>query len=257
MEKPAGRDRPYLTVVVPAYNEEKRIGPTLHSITEYLAVQPYNWELVVVDDGSRDNTVQVVNKAIAGLPNARLIAYTPNRGKGAAVRTGVVDSLGETVLFTDADLSTPIAELEPALRRLNEGADLVIGSRGLTESLVLKRQPLYRQKAARIFNKIIAVWLRLDEYADTQCGFKLFKGPVARFLFGQQVIDGFMFDVETLFLARKFRLKVTELPVRWINSPDSRLRIVRDTARMFRDLARIRIRHLRPALRPAETDPVG
>jgi dolichyl-phosphate beta-glucosyltransferase len=201
--------------------------------------------LIVVDDGSRDATVRVVEATINGNPAARLICYTPNRGKGCAVRQGMLAARGEIALFTDADLSTPVSEIANALRYLRDGCDIVLGSRALGNSQILVYQPIYRRVGAKIFNGLRdgIVGAGISRFKDTQCGFKAFRGERARKIFGCARVDGFMFDVEVLYLALKWNYRVVEMPVQWTNVPGSKLRLFRDTLRMFKDLALIRLNH--------------
>lgn len=246
---------PFLSVVIPAYNEANRIAATLERTLGYLRARPYRWELIIVDDGSRDRTVQVVETVIQGEPAARLISYRPNAGKGKAVRTGITNSKGQFVLFMDADYSTPIGEVEQALPWLQEhGYDIAIGSRALNNSEIRLSQPRYRLIGARIFKGLYRAMVGIEEIEDTQCGFKVFKGEIGRFLFTHQRIDGYMFDIETLYMAQRLGFSVKEFPVVWTNDPDSRLRLVYDTMRMFKHLAAIRLRRLDglAETRPAE-----
>jgi dolichyl-phosphate beta-glucosyltransferase len=234
---------PDLSVIVPAYQEARRIGPTLDHVIGYLRSQHRAFELIVVDDGSRDNTAQVVRDKFEGLREARLIGYAPNRGKGYAVRTGVLASRGCYVVFLDADLSTPVEELPAALAALEAGADLVIGSRRHPESEIVVRQPLYRRLATAVFAWTRYLIVGLRQYADTQCGFKAMRGNLARALFARTVIDRFMFDVELLYVAEKATLKVREQPVRWTDAPGTKVRLLEGVVNMVRDLVRIRWVH--------------
>jgi len=235
------KSTPYLSVVIPAYNEEDRIGKTIEKTLEYLQKQEYSYELIIVDDGSCDNTSGVVESFIKNDPNSHFLSYPDNAGKGKAVRTGIVASKGEFVLFMDADYSTPIEELEKAFAVMQNGADIAIGSRGLEPDMVVVKQPSYRQWGAKIFNMIAFYWLSLTEFKDTQCGFKLFRGKMARKIFSIMKVDGYMFDVESLYLAKKHKYVIREFPVHWINDPSSKLRFFYDTARMFLHLAQIRL----------------
>jgi dolichyl-phosphate beta-glucosyltransferase len=236
---------PFLSVIVPAYNEEKRIGDSLTFLLAYLQKQTYTWEMIVVDDGSRDKTVQVIESRIQGIDHARLIACQPNRGKGFAVRQGMLVSTGERVIFTDADLSTPVTEIENALAHLDHDCDLVIGSRAIAGSAIARYQPLYRRMGSRIFNFLRdgIVGVDISRFKDTQCGFKAFHGAVAHDLFNRMSINGFMFDVEMLYIALKLGYRIGEMPVHWQDVPGSKVRLIRDTLRMFRDLARIRFKY--------------
>jgi dolichyl-phosphate beta-glucosyltransferase len=234
---------PELTVIVPAYNEGQRITPSLASILAYLHAQPYTWELLVVDDGSRDDTASVVRKAIEHVPNARLISYQPNRGKGYAVRTGVLAAAGTYVVFLDADLSTPPDEIANALRILKEGSDMVIGSRALPDSKIETKPPLVRRLGTAFFNLVKHLMVGLWQYSDTQCGFKAYRQSRVKPLYEQAVIDRFMFDVEILYLAEKKHITVQEMPVRWADAAGSKVRILEGFVNMFKDLMRIRRAH--------------
>lgn len=235
----------FLSVVIPAYNEAGRIAKTLESVIDYLQKQTYDWELLIVDDGSRDQTSSVVETSIQDEPSARLIRYQPNAGKGKAVRTGIQASSGDYVLLMDADESTRITELEKGWPWvLEHGYDIVIGSRGIRESQTSVSQPRYRIIGARIFKWAFLGMFGLRFIQDTQCGFKIFKGDKARWLFGQLRIDGYMFDIESLYIAHYMGFSIKEFPVNWEDNPDSRLRIFYDTIRMFKHLAAIRLRRL-------------
>lgn len=237
-----------LSVVVPAYNEQERIVSTLRRTLEYLAEQHPDSEVVVVDDGSRDETAARVEELAADEPRLSLIVLPENRGKGAAVRTGVLAARGERILFMDADLSTPIEELEKLEPFLDEGYDVVIGSRGLAESDIRERQPFPREFMGRTFNLIVRSLL-LGGFRDTQCGFKLFARDAARALFEAQTLDGFAFDVEVLLMARDRGYRIREVPVVWYHSPNSKVSPVTDASRMFVDLLRLRARRLAGGLR--------
>lgn len=232
-----------LSVVIPAYNEESRIIPTLTSVSGFLKDNFPIFEIIVVDDGSSDNTATVVKTLAQELGNIELISYPVNQGKGYAVRKGVLACSGKLILFSDADMSTPVEELQRLIPPIREGFDIAIGSRGLRESDVRLRQPWYRQSMGKTFNLMVRL-LTVGGIRDTQCGFKLFRSEAARNLFGNTLIRGFAFDVEVLFLAAKFGYKTKEVPVRWFNSPGSKVRIVRDSLRMFLELLRIRIYYL-------------
>lgn len=227
-----------LSVVVPAYNEERRIGPTLDRIAAYLDGRGEDWELFVVDDGSTDATAAVVKERAGRLPRVRLLRLRANRGKGAAVREGVLASRGDEVLFSDADLATPIEELAKLRARLADGCDIAIASRDLADSDIQVRQHPLRELMGRIFNVIVRA-LVMDGIRDTQCGFKLFRGDVARELFAASRIDGFAFDVEVLLLARP-RYKVAEVPVTWRHVEASKVSPGRDAARMLLDVVKLK-----------------
>lgn len=228
-----------MSVIVAAYNEEKRLPGTLGRIVEYLNQQEMEFEIIVVDDGSVDRTFSVSQTFSTDLPNISVIRYERNMGKGYALRTGVLASRGSMILLTDADLSTPIEELS-RLQPFLDGnvCEVVIGTRALELSRITRRQPWWRQCMGRIFNRIVRMFV-LDGFSDTQCGFKLFRGDVARRLFGEARINRFAFDVEILALALKRGCRVIETPITWANSPDSKVNPVVDSLRMLVDLARI------------------
>ncbi len=231
-----------ISIVIAAYNEEKRIIPSLAAIRDYCAANKIEYEIIVVDDGSDDRTREVCRESGTRIPHIEVIGYTPNQGKGYALRTGVGAARGDYILVTDADLSTPIDEL-PKLMRLvhNNLCEIAIGSRGLARSLILEKQPWWRQNMGKIFNKMVKVVI-MDDFNDTQCGFKLFRGDCARFLFGQARVNRFAYDVEILALAKRYGYRVCEVPIRWINSPPSKVNPLKDSARMIVDLLRIRAR---------------
>ncbi|MFN7989691.1 MAG: dolichyl-phosphate beta-glucosyltransferase [Thermoanaerobaculia bacterium] len=213
---------PALSLVIPAYNEEKRLPVSLARIADWLGSRTpaISAELVVVDDGSADRTAAVAEKTAAGLGlTARVIRFPENRGKGAAVRAGVLESAGEHVLVTDADLSTPIEEVD---KLLAAGAPVAIGSRGVDTTLVKQRQPLFRVASGKVFNLLVRV-LAVSGIRDTQCGFKLFRRDAAREVFSRATVDRFAFDVEALLLARRLGYAIAEVPVLWFNSPDTRV----------------------------------
>ncbi len=232
--------RPRLSIVIPAYNEERRLGPSLDAIAAYVRRRRLRAEILVVDDGSTDATGAVALSRWGRVPGLELIAPGVNQGKGAAVRAGVMAARGARVLFSDADLSTPIEELAGLEAALNAGADLAVGSRALDRTRVTVRQPLYREAAGRVFNALVQR-VGVPGIADTQCGFKLFPAELGRRLFRLQRVPRFGFDVELLFLARKAGCRIAEVPVRWVNSPDTRVRPLRDGGRAFLDLALIRL----------------
>ncbi|NNE43060.1 MAG: glycosyltransferase family 2 protein [Gemmatimonadetes bacterium] len=229
---------PVLTVVIPAFNEENRLGTTLERIHSWLSGRAETFEILVVDDGSRDRTVALVREFAGGHPGVRLHEAGRNRGKGAAVRTGFAESRGERVLFSDADLSTPIEELVPMQEALNQGAGLVIASRDLPESNLAERQAWYREGMGKLFNRIVRMATGIP-FRDTQCGFKLLGGGDARALATEMREDGFAFDVELILLARRSGLAIRELPVTWRHVDESRVSPVTDALRMLQSLPRI------------------
>ncbi len=231
--------KPVLSLVIPAFDEERRLGAGLRQAVDYLQRRGEPFEILVVDDGSRDRTCQVA-EGFAG-EGVRLLRHERNRGKGAAIRTGLAASAGERVLLTDADFSTPIEDLEklePHLQR----SKLVIGSRGLASSAVRKRQPIYRELMGKTFNRVVRL-LGVRGLNDTQCGFKLLEGEAGRRLAGELKIEGFAYDVELIWLARRHGWHVEEVGVVWVNSEDSRVSPIRSSLSMLRDLVRIRWIH--------------
>jgi len=228
-----------LSIVLPAYNEENRIGPTLDKIEEYLSNKEYSYEILVVDDGSTDETAALIRKRADKNPHLHLISNPGNQGKGYAVRNGVLHTRGKLVLFSDSDLSTPIGELDKLLYRLYTGVDVAIGSRHLEGSDIQVPQPWQRVWMGRIFNALVRI-LFGTSIQDTQCGFKLFRGDVARALFSFATINRFGFDVEIIFLAKKMGYKVEEVPIIWINDEETKVSAIKDSLNMFMDLLRIR-----------------
>ncbi len=229
-----------LSVVIPAYNEEGRIGPTLKAVAAHLKARRLKAEILVVDDGSRDGTQALVRKMAKSIRGLRLLPQGANFGKGAAVKRGVAEARGGRILFSDADLSTPIAELGALSKALDSGAQVAIGSRALDRGRITRRQPLYREAAGRLFNRLARA-LTLPGIADTQCGFKLFEAAPAKRIFARQQVPRFGFDVEALYLARKLGCRIAEVPVRWENSPETKVRPIADGARAFLDLGLIRL----------------
>lgn len=231
----------FLSIVIPAYNEEKRIGLSLRKIIDYLELRNFSAEIIVVDDGSSDRTAEISREILADWSVSQVISFPENRGKGAAVKEGVLKAGGELVLFTDADLSTPIEELEKFLPLTEQGFDLVIASRALPESEIRKRQSWLREHMGKSFNLLVRLLL-LNGIKDTQCGFKLFKKEAAREIFSRLQTTGFAFDVEVLLLARKLGYKIAQVAVVWINSPESRVRLFRSSIQMLWELLKIKRR---------------
>lgn len=240
---------PDLSVIIPAYNEARRLPQHLAHVLDYLRQQYPAFELIVVDDGSTDGTGAAVQAALTGEPRARVLGYQPNSGKGYATRIGVLASRGARVVFLDADLSTPIEEVPRALAQL-EQAEVVIGSRDLPGSDVRVKQPVYRRLASEVFKWVRFLFVGLWRLSDTQCGFKAYRGAVARQLFALGRINRFMFDVEILYLADRAGLRIIEMPVRWEDSPGSKVRFWPGLSEMVHDLWRIRALHReRPSIK--------
>ncbi len=227
------------SIIIPAYNEQDRLGATLEKVLAYAAAQRWRSEVLVVNDGSRDATADVAREFARRNSSVRLIENPGNRGKGYSVRNGALNASGDIVLFTDADLSTPIEEAGKLFAAIAGGADVAIGSRWLKSELQTERQPVYRQIVGRAFNLVLWAILRIN-YKDTQCGFKAFSGRAARSLFSLQKIDRWGFDPELLFLARKNGMKVAEVPVEWAHDHRSKIRVFRDGFRMLADLLAVR-----------------
>ncbi len=227
------------SVIIPAFNESNRLRPTLDEILRYAREHEWEAEILVVDDGSGDDTPEIVREYGRAHPQVQLIRNPGNRGKGFSVRNGMLQARGEICLFTDADLSSPISEAEKLFEVLRQGADIAIGSRWLRAELQTERQPLYRQAFGRIFNLLLRLVLGLH-FQDTQCGFKAFRREAAQRIFPLQRIERWGFDPEILFLARQAGLRTVEVPVIWAHSEGTRLHPFRDGIRMFGDVMRIR-----------------
>ena len=234
----------YLSFIIPAYNESARIEASLVKTLDYFAHQSYDYEVLVVDDGSRDATAEIVERYTG--ERLRLLRQPRNMGKGAAVRRGMLEGAGGYRIFSDADFSTPIGETARMLEQL-EHYDVVIGSRAIDVSYIKEHQPWYRETMGIVFNRIVQL-VAVPGIKDTQCGFKAFRQPACREIFSRQVVEGFAFDVEVLMLAEKLGFVVQDLPVEWINSPESKVEIVSDSLRMLRDTWQIRrrLRHIHP-----------
>ncbi|RMG43435.1 MAG: glycosyltransferase family 2 protein [Candidatus Dadabacteria bacterium] len=231
-----------LSVIIPAFNEAKRIPSTLLDITTFAKKHNLNLEIIVVDDGSSDETVEVVNEFARFAPEVRVISLPENKGKGCAVKTGMQSASGSLVMFADADGSTPFKEVIRLKTAIDNGADLAIGSRALFSEDTEVKTAWYRKYLGRMFNLCVNM-LVLPGIADTQCGFKLFKKDVARILFEHQTSDGFSFDVEILYLARKAGFKIAEIPVNWENVPGSKVNLLLDAFKMFLDIVKFKFIH--------------
>ena len=227
------------SIVIPAYNEGERLGATLGKVLGYVRAQGWDAEVIVVNDGSRDNTAELVRGLAQEDPRLRLVENPGNRGKGYSVRNGMLNALGDVVVFSDADLSSPIEEMPKLLEALAAGADIAIGSRWLQAELQTRRQSLHRQFFGRVFNVLLRIILGL-RFKDTQCGFKAFTRRAAQTILPLQRIERWGFDPEILFLARKFGFRVEEVAVLWGHSGDTRIHPLVDGARMFWELVRIR-----------------
>ncbi len=231
-----------LTVVVPAYNEYRRLPLTLMEMIDYLDTQSLSYELLVVDDGSRDETAALVAKFEKIRRQVRLIRMPNNHGKGHAVKLGVLNAKGTRVMFADADGATPFSEVARLNAALDKGADVAIGSRALFGSDTRVTTRWHRKYLGRIFNAVVN-FVVLPGIADTQCGFKMFSNHAARFLFEHQRSNGFSFDVEILYLAQKAHLKIAEVPINWNNVPGSKVNLLTDSLRMLRDIFLFKMWH--------------
>jgi dolichyl-phosphate beta-glucosyltransferase len=235
---PMSNSTPELSIIIPSYNEEQRLPATLEKIADYVHAHRPSTEIIVVDDGSTDGTVAVAESFHGKLGNLRVLSNGANRGKGFSVKRGSLQAIGNVILFTDADLSAPIEEAEKLLAALRDH-DVSIGSRAMDRSLISTHQSVFRELAGILFNKIVRTILRLP-FVDTQCGFKAFRRERCRIIFEQQTIERFGFDPELLYLARHHGLSIAEVPVRWANSPATKVSMLRDSSQMFVDVFVIR-----------------
>jgi glycosyltransferase involved in cell wall biosynthesis len=238
-----------LSVVIPAYNEAARLPATLEAACAWLdAHLTGDYELIIIDDGSTDATAQVTRAWTEKHPHTRLLVQPENRGKGAAVRRGMLEAEGDVRLFMDADHSTHVGEVEKVFAAVADGADVVIASRRHPDSDIEVHQSWLREHMGQGFNLIMRSLVGLP-MKDTQCGFKAFTAGAARRIFNEARLDGFSFDVEIIYLAHHLGYAIAEIPVRWVNEPNSKVRMLADPARMFADVMRIRAmhRHVRKA----------
>jgi glycosyltransferase involved in cell wall biosynthesis len=250
-------ESPFLTIVVPAYNEELRIGKSLNRIRLYLAAKTFTAEVIVVDDGSADRTADAAGRAAENWPALRVIRNDRNRGKGFSVRRGVLEAHGEFVLFTDADLSAPVDQAGMLIAALvSTGADAAIGSRALQRELIGVHQPWFREWGGICFNWTVRLFTGL-KLRDTQCGLKLFRLATTRRAFEHLKAERFGFDPELLFLIKRWGGRILEIPVRWDNDPATTLNVWRDTARSFLEVVQVRWRALVGQYPPAERGAVA
>jgi dolichyl-phosphate beta-glucosyltransferase len=230
---------PKYSIVIPAYNESARIPATLQSVVAAIRENQWAAEVIVVNDGSKDSTAQLVRDFALHAPEVRLIENPGNHGKGYSVRSGILQALGEVVMFTDADLSAPMDEADRLFAAIAAGADIAIGSRWLESGRQTHRQPLYRQFFGRCFNAVCRMVMQLP-FADTQCGFKAFTRAAAHTVFQLQTIERWGFDPEILFIAIKRGFRVVEVPVSWAHDERSRMSYLRDGMQMLKELALVR-----------------
>ena len=236
-------NKPFLSIVVPAYNEENRLRKTLPEFLRFLEDSKKPAEIIFVDDGSSDDTSKVIRKATEGLPNSRLIGLSANRGKGAAIREGMLSARGTFRIFADADNSTPIWQAEKLLKAADERT-VVIGSRYVSGSQIKIKQPFYRVVGSRFLNLIIRIIL-LPDIKDTQCGFKLFPQRAVEEIFPKIRLTRFSFDLEVLALAKEFGYRIKEVPIEWKDSPHSTVDPVKDGLKLLRDAIRVKIHLMR------------
>jgi dolichyl-phosphate beta-glucosyltransferase len=234
----------YLSVIIPAYNEEKRLPKTLEEINNYLRKQNFESEIIVVSDGSTDRTCEIVEKLKSQIPNLKLICEKINRGKGYGVKIGMLNAKGKYRLFTDADNSTPISEIEKFWPEFEKGADVVIASRDIKGAILNPPQTLFRRFVGEVFKYLRKIIVGLWEIQDTQCGFKCFKGEVAEKIFPKCKIERFAFDPEVLLIAKKMGFKIKEVPVYWKNDLRSKVKF-KSMVKMLIDLFKIRINLLK------------
>jgi len=242
-------DRPYLSVVIPAYNEERRVVSTLRQVTDLLEGQGYTWEVVVVDDGSTDATVALVEEFARHRKGVSLLRV-PHGGKGWAVKRGMLHAEGEHRFLCDADLSMPIEQLPLFLPPTTGGCDIAIGSREAPGALRVG-EPTLRRLMGRVYNLLVRLFL-VHNLKDTQCGFKCFRGDAAHKLFSLQRLSGFAFDIEVLFLSQKRGLQVCEVPIKWYYRSRSKVSPLRDTLAMTWDILRVRWFHFRGKYPPPQ-----
>jgi dolichyl-phosphate beta-glucosyltransferase len=249
----AALNHPHYSIVIPAYNETARIERALSSVSGCIRARGWDAEVLVVDDGSTDDTAALVEFWARRHPEVQLIRNARNRGKGYSVRNGMLRAAGEIVMFTDADLSSPIEEAERLFAAIGEGADVAIGSRWLQGRRIVHKQPLYRRLFGRCFNALTRTIMRLP-FADTQCGFKAFRREAAHLVFGLQRIERWGFDPEILFIGIKRGLRIAEVPVTWGHDERSRISYLRDGMQMLLELVFVRWNALRGVYRRAPVE---
>lgn len=238
---PDGSPDVYLSVVIPAYNEEKRLPPSLNAIVSYLHSKDFSWEIVIVDDGSSDRTVELAEEILSGSPH-QVLRNPQNLGKALTVKNGLEQSVGRIALFTDSDLSTPIEEADKLIAAIEDGADVAIGSRQMPGSRIETHQPWYRELAGKAFGLLNRIILDHGMY-DTQCGFKAFTRAAVKAILPLQQVTDWAFDAELMLIAHRLGLKIAQVPVRWIDSPDTKVKMLVDGPKMVLDLFRIRWLH--------------
>jgi dolichyl-phosphate beta-glucosyltransferase len=241
-QDPVSNESVDISIVIPAYNEQWRLPSALIDTIDYMDAEKKNYEIIIVDDGSHDDTCAVIKKFEKIRSQVKLITLPENKGKGHAVRFGMLNSKGKKVLFADADGSTPISEIERLEKAIQNGADVAFGSRALLSENTSVKTVWYRKFIGRLFNWFVTT-LVLPGVKDTQCGFKMFSRKAADFIFTRQTFDGFNFDVELLFIARQAGFNVQEVSVNWTNVPGSKVNLIKDSLKMLYGLFLIRVRH--------------
>ncbi len=239
--------REQISVVIPAYNEEKKLEPSLQRITEYLEKNFKDYEVLLIDDGSKDTTVEIANKFKE--KKVKIIQNPKNMGKGFSVKLGMINAKYDPILFSDADLATPIEETEKFLATIQKGYDVVVASRNIEGAKITVEQPKYRQVLGKAFPLIVKNMI-LPDFKDTQCGFKMFKKNAARKIFPRQTIQRWAFDVEVMFIAKKLGYKIKELPVTWTDKGDSKLSPVKDSLKMFNEILKIKYNEIKGEYKP-------
>ncbi|MBI1979153.1 MAG: glycosyltransferase family 2 protein [Elusimicrobia bacterium] len=233
-----------ISIVIPAYNEEKKIEQDLQMVNSFFQEQTSPYELIVVNDGSKDHTLEKIEKVRSGMPSLKILSDPINRGKGYAVRQGILASQGDYVLFADAGGCVPYNELKKGLKLLQDGYDVAMGSRVLADSKILAKQKFYRQIGGKCFWYIVRYFLGIKGIKDTQCGFKIFKREAAAKIFALQRVNGFMFDVEWVLNAQKLGYRIREFPVLWKSDMDSRFHPFPGAFKIIWDVIRIKLRSL-------------
>ena len=239
---PTSNNNISLSVIIPAYNEEKRIVSTLKKIIAFVNAKKINYEIIVVDDGSKDDTVNIIKGTLGD--KVKIISNKRNRGKGYSVRSGFLSANGKYLLFSDTDLSTPIEEVDKLSKALKDNFQVSIGSRAFKDSDIQVHQPIYRELMGKIFNVFVKL-ICLRGIKDTQCGFKLFTAKAGKEICKLQRLERFSFDVELLFIAKKKGYKIDEVPIRWSNDPETKVGVIKDSINMFKDLLVIRWNNFR------------
>lgn len=233
-----------ISIILPCYNEELRLRPTVESIINYFSHKQDKIELIIVNDGSKDGTLELIKELVQQYPiTVKFLTYEINRGKGYATKLGMLAAEGKLILYNDADGASPVEEIEKLIDAINSGYDIAIGSRALASENTQVKTNVFRKIIGRIFSFFVSLII-LGKIKDTQCGFKLFTQESAKFLFTRQTAERFSFDVEILFLAQKNKLKIAEVPINWTNVPGSKVNLIGDSLNMFFDLLQYRLKDL-------------